>query len=82
MMPWWALAVLIFGANFAIWGFIGLCRQMAVLIRKVHSTRAARPCRHAVPGRAVRPGGNGPALAAAGSAHIAYPRASGEIRSR
>jgi poly-beta-1,6-N-acetyl-D-glucosamine synthase len=26
MMPWWALAVLVLGANFALWGAIGLVR--------------------------------------------------------
>jgi poly-beta-1,6-N-acetyl-D-glucosamine synthase len=26
MMPWWALAVLVLGANFALWGAIGLIR--------------------------------------------------------
>jgi biofilm PGA synthesis N-glycosyltransferase PgaC len=67
MMPWWALAVLIFGANFAIWGFIGLCRQMAVLIRKVHSTRAARRAAMRSPAGLPGPAGT-PALAAAGSA--------------
>jgi biofilm PGA synthesis N-glycosyltransferase PgaC len=41
-MPWWALAVVIFGANFAIWGFIGLCRQMAALTRAVRSARTRR----------------------------------------
>ena len=40
MIPWWALAILIFGANFAIWGFIGLCRHVAVLIRTVRRARA------------------------------------------
>jgi poly-beta-1,6-N-acetyl-D-glucosamine synthase len=43
MIPWWALAVLVFGANFAIWGFIGLCRQTATLTRKVRGARARRP---------------------------------------
>ena len=40
MMPWWVLAILIFGANFAIWGFISLCRHIAALIRKVRAARA------------------------------------------
>jgi biofilm PGA synthesis N-glycosyltransferase PgaC len=55
MMPWWALAVLIFGANFAIWGFIGLCRQTAVLIRRMHSTRAARRAARRSPPRLAGP---------------------------
>ncbi len=42
MIPWWLLAVLIFGANFVIWGFIGLCRQLAALIRKVRGVRASQ----------------------------------------
>jgi poly-beta-1,6-N-acetyl-D-glucosamine synthase len=42
MIPWWALAILIFGANFAIWGFISLCRHIAALIRTVRGARAIR----------------------------------------
>ncbi len=42
MMPWWVLAILIFGANFAIWGFISMCRHIAALTRKVRGARAAR----------------------------------------
>jgi biofilm PGA synthesis N-glycosyltransferase PgaC len=41
-MPWWALAVLVFGANFAIWGFVGLCRRLAILIRNARSVRIGR----------------------------------------
>lgn len=26
MMPWWALTILLLGANFALWGAIGLVR--------------------------------------------------------
>jgi len=52
MMPWWALAILIFGANFAIWGFIGLCRRIAALARKVRDARAIRRAA----ARAPRPG--------------------------
>ncbi|MDX6395948.1 MAG: hypothetical protein QOJ73_7011, partial [Streptosporangiaceae bacterium] len=42
MMPWWVLAILIFGANFAIWGFVSLCRHIAALIRKVRAAGAIR----------------------------------------
>jgi poly-beta-1,6-N-acetyl-D-glucosamine synthase len=62
VIPWWALAILIFGANFAIWGFIGLCRHVAVLIRTV---RRARAIRRAGPTPGAEPA---PVLAAAGSA--------------
>ena len=26
MMPWWVLAVFVLGANFALWGSVGLVR--------------------------------------------------------
>ena len=45
MMPWWALAVLLLGANFAVWGAIGLVR----LAESV--TRRSRPA--AASGRAL-----------------------------
>jgi poly-beta-1,6-N-acetyl-D-glucosamine synthase len=60
MMPWWALAVLVFGANFAIWGFIGLCRQIAVLTRKARGA----PARRQVPASQAEPGGPAPHPAA------------------
>jgi poly-beta-1,6-N-acetyl-D-glucosamine synthase len=62
VIPWWVLAILIFGANFAIWGFIGLCRHIAVLIRNV---RRARAIRRAGLASGAEPA---PVLVAAGSA--------------
>ncbi len=35
MMPWWALGVLIVGANFALWGVIGICRAAGGLAGRV-----------------------------------------------
>ncbi len=67
MMPWWVLAILIFGANFAIWGFISLCRHIAALIRKVRGARAIR--RAAAAASVAGPAEpDALALAAAGSA--------------
>jgi cellulose synthase/poly-beta-1,6-N-acetylglucosamine synthase-like glycosyltransferase len=62
MMPWWALAVLIFGANFAVWGFIGLCRRVAALTRKAG---AAAPHPAAEGGTVVVLPGTGPVPGAA-----------------
>ena len=31
MMPWWAIAILVFGVNFAIWGTVGLSRLFGQL---------------------------------------------------
>jgi poly-beta-1,6-N-acetyl-D-glucosamine synthase len=67
MIPWWVLAILIFGANFAIWGFVGLCRQMATLVRKLRAARAIRRAAAAAPA-ALPAGSLAPALATAGSA--------------
>jgi poly-beta-1,6-N-acetyl-D-glucosamine synthase len=62
VIPWWALAILIFGANFAIWGFIGLCRHVAMLFRTVRRARAIRRA-------GLAPvAGPAPVLVAAGSA--------------
>ena len=67
MMPWWVLAILIFGANFAIWGFISMCRHIAALLRSVRRARAIRRA-----AGAAFPAGpaelDARALAAAGSA--------------
>jgi biofilm PGA synthesis N-glycosyltransferase PgaC len=32
MMPWWALASLVFGANFTLWGGVGMCRLLDQLV--------------------------------------------------
>ncbi|HUA28551.1 MAG TPA: glycosyltransferase family 2 protein [Streptosporangiaceae bacterium] len=46
MIPWWGLAVLVLGANFALWGSIGVCRLSGMLVEKVHARRAARAGLH------------------------------------
>jgi poly-beta-1,6-N-acetyl-D-glucosamine synthase len=42
MVPWWGLAVLVMGANFALWGSVGVCRLSELLMGKVRARRAAR----------------------------------------
>jgi poly-beta-1,6-N-acetyl-D-glucosamine synthase len=42
MIPWWGLAVLILGANFALWGSVGLCRLLGIWIVRLRAHRAAR----------------------------------------
>jgi cellulose synthase/poly-beta-1,6-N-acetylglucosamine synthase-like glycosyltransferase len=42
MIPWWALAVLVLGANFALWGSVGLCRQSGIMIRRLRERWSAR----------------------------------------
>jgi poly-beta-1,6-N-acetyl-D-glucosamine synthase len=42
MIPWWGLAVLILGANFALWGSAGLCRLTGIRVRRLREHRAAR----------------------------------------
>jgi len=39
VIPWWGLAVLILGANFALWGSIGVCRLSGMLVRAVRGHR-------------------------------------------
>jgi poly-beta-1,6-N-acetyl-D-glucosamine synthase len=41
-MPWWAMAVLVFGLNFALWGSVGLCRLLDTGITRMRHRRAAR----------------------------------------
>ena len=45
MIPWWALAFLVFGANFLVWGTVGLSRvvDQMTLGRRAARRRAARP---------------------------------------
>jgi biofilm PGA synthesis N-glycosyltransferase PgaC len=59
MMPWWAMALLIFGFNFAIWGLVGLLRLTATGAGRLRRWRAARQR----PGR--RPAGARPGPAPA-----------------
>lgn len=42
MMPWWGLAILVFGVNFAIWGTVGLARLFDQLtVRRWRSRKSA-----------------------------------------
>jgi poly-beta-1,6-N-acetyl-D-glucosamine synthase len=56
MIPWWGLAVLILGANFMLWGSIGVCRLSGMLVAKVRARRASRagPAGDRPPGPAAR----------------------------
>ncbi len=66
MMPWWALAVLMLGANFALWGAVGLIRLAESALAGWSAARAPRaapaPARieAAGPGRAGGIGRPGP----------------------
>jgi glycosyltransferase involved in cell wall biosynthesis len=49
MVPWWALAVLVFGANFTLWGMLGICRlseagaaRLTGLLRRRRGARSRR----------------------------------------
>jgi cellulose synthase/poly-beta-1,6-N-acetylglucosamine synthase-like glycosyltransferase len=42
MIPWWGLAILVLGANFALWGSVGLCRQSGIVIRRLRERWSAR----------------------------------------
>ena len=45
-MPWWGVAVLVFGGNFTLWGTVGLFRLLDEFIRRLgHRSRR----RHAAP---------------------------------
>ena len=41
MIPWWGLAVLVLGANFALWGSVGVCRQTGALFRRLRERRGS-----------------------------------------
>jgi poly-beta-1,6-N-acetyl-D-glucosamine synthase len=42
MMPWWALAFLVFGANFTLWGGVGMCRLLdQLVVSRLRPARAA-----------------------------------------
>jgi cellulose synthase/poly-beta-1,6-N-acetylglucosamine synthase-like glycosyltransferase len=73
MMPWWAMALLIFGLNFAIWGTIGLFRLVAAGITRLRRHRAARR-RH--PARRQRAGSR-PGRAPVQPARLAGRRGAG-----
>jgi cellulose synthase/poly-beta-1,6-N-acetylglucosamine synthase-like glycosyltransferase len=42
MMPWWSMAVLVFGVNFALWGTVGLCRLLDTGAARLARRRFAR----------------------------------------
>jgi poly-beta-1,6-N-acetyl-D-glucosamine synthase len=70
-MPWWALAVLMLGANFALWGAIGLIRLAESAVARWSAARALRAApapaqlTAANPGAKGKPGGRAPARRAA-----------------
>jgi poly-beta-1,6-N-acetyl-D-glucosamine synthase len=41
-MPWWALALLVFGLNFTFWGLVGLCRRLDLGLVLRHHRNAVR----------------------------------------
>lgn len=41
MVPWWVLAVVVFGANFALWGAVGLLRLLDVAVSAWRRNRRA-----------------------------------------
>ncbi len=67
MMPWWALAVLMLGANFALWGAVGLIRLAESAVARRSAARALRagpvPAGIEAAGRAPAAGPTGRALA-------------------
>src|SRR5207302_8872352 len=42
VMPWWLMAVLVFGMNFALWGAVGLCRLLDMGAARLARRRFAR----------------------------------------
>jgi cellulose synthase/poly-beta-1,6-N-acetylglucosamine synthase-like glycosyltransferase len=42
MMPWWGIALLVFGANFTLWGTVGLLRLADQGLRRLRKPRAAK----------------------------------------
>jgi cellulose synthase/poly-beta-1,6-N-acetylglucosamine synthase-like glycosyltransferase len=42
MMPWWAMALLVFGVNFALWGTLGMCRLTGSGITAARRRRESR----------------------------------------
>ncbi len=55
MMPWWAMALLIFGFNFAIWGTVSLLRLTALGAARMHRWRTGRRSGRRAAGRAAAP---------------------------
>ena len=52
MIPWWGLSVLILGANFALWGSVGICRKSGTLLRRWRPRREPASTRPASTGPA------------------------------
>ncbi len=42
MMPWWGLAILVLGANFALWGTIGALRLAGAMLARLRGAVAGR----------------------------------------
>ncbi len=65
-MPWWALAVLMLGANFALWGAVGLVRLAESVVAGWSAARALRaaPAPAAIEAAQPGPAQPGPARAA------------------
>jgi biofilm PGA synthesis N-glycosyltransferase PgaC len=60
-MPWWALAVLMLGANFALWGTLGLIRLGESAVARWSAARALRAAPAPAAIGAAGPGGRVPA---------------------
>lgn len=42
-MPWWAMALLVFGLNFTLWGLVGVCRRLEIgVVRRRHRNAVRR----------------------------------------
>ena len=42
-MPWWAMALLVFGLNFTLWGLVGVCRWLDIgVVRRRHRNAVRR----------------------------------------
>ncbi|HEY4456917.1 MAG TPA: glycosyltransferase family 2 protein, partial [Pseudonocardiaceae bacterium] len=53
MIPWWAMVILVFGANTTLWGSVGLARLAEWQVRGARSRRRP-PGRHASAAVAAR----------------------------
>jgi poly-beta-1,6-N-acetyl-D-glucosamine synthase len=41
-MPWWSMALLVFGLNFALWGSVGVCRLLDIGVVRMRHRNAVR----------------------------------------
>jgi poly-beta-1,6-N-acetyl-D-glucosamine synthase len=62
MIPWWALAALLLGANFALWGTVGVCRQTGALFRRLRERRNRTDIQVAPGGAVALRDGTAPAV--------------------